>query len=259
MSTEFRSAEKIEEALSEEISEVERQPEIEAAASVYAGLDAEEYLGDPAMDVYKSAGFSVACVYLSNMPHRIQGKPNNRWIQAAAGLARHQWGLAPTYVGAQASKQGAWPPINPAVEAPIDAAEAVQLARDAGFVEGQTIFLDVEAAFGEGSAQESYVFRWFESVHAAGFKTALYCFPSQISWAQKNKTKIWTVHLYKPTSGQWDKVQKKPIYLDLPAHLPFAPIDAGSVGTQCGFWCHAAGRTDDIDYDRWTVPDPSKM
>jgi Domain of unknown function (DUF1906) len=242
MSSDFRSDAKEALAFEEEIQSPALQPQIAIETTTYAGLDAFGYPGAPAMAAYKEAGFSVTCVYLGNMPGRIGGGGNNGWISAASGLAGKGWGLAPTYLGAQANLGGSWTPSDPLGQAPIDAKEAAKLAIDAGFVKGQTIFLDVEAPFAAGSAQETYVLKWLASVQALGFKTALYCFPAQIVWARKQGVKIWTVHLYGPTAGKKDPVTQAITWRNLPKPLPVAPIDAGAIGTQCGFFCHAAGR-----------------
>jgi hypothetical protein len=134
----------------------------------------------------------------------------------------------------------------------------VTLARKAGFQPGQTLFLDVESAFPANSPYESYVLKWLEVVQASGYRTALYCFPKQISWCAAHGLPIWSVHLNNntgrknPTTGviTWSK---------LISPLPADPIDSGAVGTQGRFFCQAAGLAAELDYDRWTVPDPSRI
>jgi hypothetical protein len=231
---------------------------LEASIATFAGLDREDYPGEDAMSAYKDAGFKVTCVYLANKPGRIKGGANSGWIGAAAKLASKGWGLAPTYLGAQASKGGDWTPADPMHKAPTDAKEAVDLAVHAGLSAGQTIFLDVEAAFDVGSDQESYVLKWIECVQAKGFKAAIYCFPKQIAWAQKHSINIWTVHLNSHT-GTKDKTTRKITWCELNGPLPSDPIDPGAIGTQGRFYCHAAGRKDEIDYDCWKVQDPSQL
>ena len=72
----------------------------------YAGLDAFDCPPIADMHTYFEAGFRVACAYLANKPKRIGGGPNHSWINAAPGLSANGWGLAPTYLGAQASLGG---------------------------------------------------------------------------------------------------------------------------------------------------------
>ena len=224
----------------------------------YPGLDLGVYPGDPAMDAYKAAGFAVVGVYLANKPGRIHGGPNNGWIDAARGLAAKGWGLAPVYVGAQASGQGNWPATDPLHDAGIDAAEAVKFARLAGLVKGQTLFLDVEAPFAVGSAQERYVLEWVRQVRAQGFKPALYGFAHQIAWARQHDLAIWTVHL-NAASGKKDPATGKTTWCRLGTPLPADPIDSGAAGRMAIEPRLRAGRPEAIDYDRWTVADPSRM
>jgi hypothetical protein len=224
----------------------------------FAGLDAGGFPGQAAMDAYKNAGFSVTGVYLTHSPARSASKVDTKWIAAAPNLARQGWGLAPIYVGAEpAGSSSVPPPDNPIANAQTDAAEAIALAQQAGFEPGRTIFLDVEKAFPAGGAYESYVLKWLETVRAARYGTALYCFPSQIQWCATQGIKIWTVHLNghtgtKSSSGviTWS-VLTPPLAAD--------PIDAGAIGTQGRFFCHAAGLNIELDYDRWLVKDPSSM
>jgi hypothetical protein len=142
--------------------------------------------------------------------------------------------------------------------APVDATEAVALARRAGFQAGRTIFLDVEKAFPANSPYESYVLKWLEVVQGSGYRTALYCFPGQISWCASHGISIWTVHLNKNT-GTKNPQTGVITWSKLSSPLPADPIDAGATGTQGRFYCQAAGLNVELDYDRWTVADPSDL
>lgn len=117
MSASFKLSTK--EALAfEDILAVPAVPLLTAGAS-YAGLDASSCPTAADMDTYFAAGFRVACAYLANRPGRIGGGANHSWINAVSGLSGKGWGLAPTYVGAQASKKGAWQPTDPLNQAPV--------------------------------------------------------------------------------------------------------------------------------------------
>jgi hypothetical protein len=219
----------------------------------FAGLDAGSFPGQAAMDAYKNVGFSVTGVYLTHSPARSASRVDTQWIAAAANLAKQGWGLAPIYVGAEpAGSSSVPPPDNPIANAQTDAAEAIKLAQQAGLEPGRTIFLDVEKAFPAGSAYESYVLKWLETVRAARYGTALYCFSAQTQWCAKQGIKIWTVHL-NGHSG----TKNSPSVLTPP--LAADPIDAGAIGTQGRFYCRAAGLNTELDYDRWLVADPSSM
>jgi hypothetical protein len=200
----------------------------------------------------------VTGVYLSHAPSRsIQHAVDTHWIAAASNLSRQGWGLAPIYVGAQTDGSVPPPDANdPLGNAQVDAAEAIALAQRAGLDPGRTIFLDVERAFPTGSPFESYVLKWLEVVQAARYVTALYCFPGQIQWCANHDLKIWTVHL-NANSGSKDKQTGDITWSVLTPPLPADPIDAGAVGTQGRFFCHAANLDVELDYDRWLSADPS--
>jgi Rv2525c-like, glycoside hydrolase-like domain len=230
------------------------------APPTFAGLDAGSYPGQQAMDAYREMGFVVTGLYLTHAPARaVSHKVDAQWIAAAPYLAKTGWGIAPIYVGAE--PQGSSkvpPPINPLSDAQTDAAEAVTLAQRAGFQAGQTIFLDVEAAFPANSPFESYVLKWLEQVQAAGYRTALYCFPAQRNWCAAQEIPIWTVHL-NSHSGKKDPHTGVITWSYLTSPLAADPIDAGAIGTQGRFYCRAAQLTIELDYDRWTVADPSRL
>jgi hypothetical protein len=226
----------------------------------FAGLDTGSFPGQPAMDAYRTAGFSVTGVYLTQGPTRsISNAVDARWIAAASTLATQGWGLAPIYVGAEpAGSSRVPPPDDPLANAQVDAAEAIALAARAGLEPGRTIFLDVEQAFPAGGSFESYVLKWLEVVRAAGYGTALYCFPRQIQWCAANGIKIWTVHL-NGNSGKKDPITGVITFSVLTPPLPADPIDAGAIGTQGRCFCHAADLNIELDYDRWQVADPSRL
>jgi hypothetical protein len=236
----------------------------ESAQSVgpptFAGLDAGSYPGQPAMDAYRNAGFSVTGLYLSHAPARsVPNRVDTKWIMAAADLARQGWGLAPIYVGAEpAGSSSVPPPDSPLENAQVDAAEAIALAKRAGFEPGRTIFLDVEKAFPTDGSYEAYVLKWLEVVRAAGYGTALYCFAAQTQWCTANGIKIWTVHLNKNT-GTKNPQTGVINWSVLTSPLPTDPIDGSAIGTQGRFYCRAAGLNIELDYDRWSVADPSRL
>jgi Domain of unknown function (DUF1906) len=225
----------------------------------FAGLDTGSYPGDGAMATYRAAGFSVTGVYLSHAPARaIPNAVDTHWIAAASTLANQGWGLAPIYVGAEpAGSSSVPPPDDPLGNAQVDAAEAIALAQRAGIEPGRIIFLDVERAFPAASPYESYVLKWLDDVRAAGYGTALYCFPAQIQWCAARGIKIWTVHLNSNT-GTRDPGTGEITWSVLTPPLPADPIDAGALGTQGRFYCHAANLCIELDYDRWLSADPSR-
>ncbi len=228
------------------------------AQPTYAGLDAGSYPGQPAVDTYRGMGFAVTALYLSHAPARsIPHEVDAGWIAAADYLAKSGWGLAPIYVGAEpAGSSTVPPPDDPLNDAQVDATEAIALAQKAGFQPGRRIFLDVEAAFPANTPYESYVLKWLEVVQGAGYGTALYCFPNQIGWCAAHGIPIWTVHLNKNT-GTKNPQTGVITWSKLSAPLPADSIDVGAMGTQGRFYCQAAGLNVELDYDRWTVVDPS--
>lgn len=230
------------------------------AQQSFAGLDAGSYPGPHAMEAYRSVGFAVTALYLTHGPARsVSNRVDEKWIAAADYLGKSGWGLAPIYVGAEpAGSSSVPPPDSPLEDARVDAAEAVALAHRAGFEPGRTIFLDVEQAFRANSPYESYVLKWLELVEAAGYRTALYCFPAQIEWCASKGIPIWTVHLNRNT-GTKNKQTGIINWSVLAAPLPVDPIDAGTIGTQGRFYCHAAQLNIELDYDRWMVADPSHI
>ena len=259
MTSEVRAASMEEEAFAE-ISTLMVQKAQPPAKPTFAGLDAGSYPGQHAMDAYRSMGFSITALYLTHAPARaVPNRVDGHWIAAAGYLAKAGWGLAPVYVGAEpAGSSSVPPPNNPLDNAQIDAAEALALAQRAGFQAGQTIFLDVEKAFAANTPYESYVLKWLEAVQAAGYRTALYCFPGQISWSAAHGIPIWTVHLNRNT-GTKNNQTGVINWSILSSPLPADPIDAGAIGTQGRFYCQAAKLDVELDYDRWTVADPSRL
>ncbi len=259
MTSEIRAASMEDEAFAEELAETPKNVP-SGGPPTFAGLDAGSYPGQGAMDAYRDAGFSVTGVYLSHAPARsIPNRIDTQWIAAASNLAKQGWGLAPIYVGAEpAGSSTVPPPDNPLENAQVDAAEAIALAKRAGFELGRTIFLDVERAFPAGSPFESYVLKWLEVVRAAGYGTALYCFPAQTQWCTVNGIKIWTVHLNKNT-GTRNPQTGVINWSVLTPPLPADPIDAGAIGTQGRFYCHACHLNIELDYDRWLLADPSRL
>ncbi|WP_456724627.1 MULTISPECIES: glycoside hydrolase domain-containing protein [unclassified Bradyrhizobium] len=199
-------------------------------------------------------------LYLTHAPARsVPHKVDEGWIAAAGHLAKSGWGIAPIYVGAEPEGSSKVPPpSNPLADAQTDAAEAVALAQRAGFQPGRTIFLDVEQAFLAHSPYESYVLKWLEQVQASGYRTALYCFPKQLSWCAAHGIPIWTVHLNKNT-GTKDRHTGVITWSYLTSPLPTDPINAGAISTQGRFYCRAAELKLELDYDRWTVADPSHL
>jgi hypothetical protein len=260
MTSEVRAASMEDEAFAgiSEIAAAGHQQE--SAQITYAGLDAGSYPGQPAMDAYRSMGFAVTALYLSHAPARsIPHRVDAGWIAAADYLTRAGWGLAPIYVGAEPQGSSSVPPPNdPLNDAQVDAAEAIALAQRAGFQPGRTLFLDVEKAFPVNSPYESYVLKWLEIVQAAGYKTALYCFRAQTSWCAAHGLPIWTVHLNSHT-GSKNSQTGVITWSYLTSPLAADPIDAGAIGTQGRFYCRAADLTVELDYDRWTVADPSRL
>jgi hypothetical protein len=259
MTSEVR-AESMEEEAFAGISAMSPQSAPTSVQPTYAGLDAGSYPGQHAMDAYRGMGFSVAALYLSHAPARsVRNNVDTGWIGAADYLTKTGWGLAPIYVGAEpAGSSTVPPPTDPLGNGQTDAAEAIALAQRAGFQPGRTIFLDVEKAFPANSPYESYVLKWLEVVQAAGYRTALYCFPGQIAWCAAHKLLIWTVHLNKNT-GTKNNQTGVITWSYLTSPLPADSIDAGAIGTQGRFYCQAANLKVELDYDRWTVADPSHL
>lgn len=259
MTGEVRASSMEEEAFAEISAEPPINPKT-TAPPTFAGLDAGFYPGQGAMDAYRDMGFAVTGLYLTHAPARaVPHKVDDKWIAAAPYLAKAGWGIAPIYVGAEPQGSSSVPPpSNPLSDAQTDAAEAVALAQRAGFQSGRTIFLDVEKAFPTNSPYESYVLKWLEWVQAAGYRTALYCFPAQTNWCAAHGIPIWTVHLNRNT-GRKDPHTGVITWSYLTSPLPADPIDAGAIGTQGRFYCRAAQLTLELDYDRWIVADPSHL
>jgi hypothetical protein len=259
MTSEVRAA-SMEDEVFAGVSAITPQSVQTSAQPTFAGLDAGSYPGQPAMDAYRNIGFAVTALYLSHAPARsVANNVDDKWIGAADYLTKAGWGLAPIYVGAEpAGSSTVPPPDDPLNNAGVDAAEAIALAQRAGFQPGRTIFLDVEKAFPANSSYESYVLKWLEVVQAAGYRTALYCFPAQLTWCAAQGLPIWTVHLNK-NSGTKNPQTGVITWSYLTSPLSADPIDAGAIGTQGRFYCQAANLKVELDYDRWTVADPSHI
>jgi Domain of unknown function (DUF1906) len=259
VTSELRASSMEEEAFAELSAGAPINPKA-TAQPAFAGLDAGSYPGQGAMDAFRDMGFAVTGLYLTHAPARaVPHKVDDRWIAAAGYLAKTGWGIAPIYVGAEPpGSSKVPPPSNPLGDALIDAAEAVSLAQRAGLHPGRTIFLDVEKAFPASSPYESYVLKWLECVQKAGYRTGLYCFPAQLKWSAAHQIPIWTVHLNRNT-GTKDPHTGVITWSYLTAPLPADPIDVGAIGTQGRFYCRAAQLTVELDYDCWTIADPSKL
>jgi hypothetical protein len=232
-------------------------PHAPVHARTFAGLDLGHFPGTPAMAKYRSAGFEITAVYLSHSQH---GKDSS-WIDACPTLARDGWGLVPIFFGAQlvdAQGHHQSPPADPLTAAATDATLAVKLAEAAKLEKGQTVFLDVETSFPRGGGYESYVLKWAESVKGAGYKVGIYCQRFTLPWALANKLPAWTVHL-NHDSGFKDPRTNAVHWCHLEVPLPDDAIDDGAMGTQTRFFCRAGGLDNEIDYDRFMVPDPSRM
>jgi hypothetical protein len=223
----------------------------------FAGLDLAHFPGDQTMEAYQNSGFKIISIYLS---HSEQGRDTG-WIGACQELGKAGWGLIPIYFGAQlvnASGRPLPPPTDPLGTAASDAKAAIGLARAASLDGGRTLFLDIETTFPGGGAYESYLLKWSELIKQAGYKVAVYCRKATVPWAAANGLPAWTVHL-NSESGTKDPRTGAIHWCFLESPLPSDEIDLGAIGTQTRFFCRAGGRDNEIDYDRFKVPDPSSM
>ena len=94
------------------------------------------------------------------------------WMTKRAVLMQQGWGLAAIYVGQQDSGPGSHQVD--ASHGDADGAEAVTLARWAGFPPSTVLYLDIETGGPLSAAMTQYLQHWCAKVTAAGFTAGAY-------------------------------------------------------------------------------------
>lgn len=224
----------------------------------YAGFDRSLYPGDDIMTaLWNQTNLAWCGFYLAPAPNH--GKDRS-WMTKRAFLTSLGWGLAPIYLGEQQSKVCPTCTANPsALKGSADAAQAISLAKTAGFSPGSTIYLDIETWSPLNAPMSDYYTNWVAGIITGGFVPGVYC-PHVLATLLRgldSRPVFWTVNGSKYPSGKTATYQNP-----LPAPEPsFSNIeystlwqfslDAGSLILS------PTQKVPTIDFDSSSVPDPS--
>lgn len=137
----------------------------------YAGFDTSIYPGDEVMaDLRKSTNLRWCGFYLAPAPSH----PNKSWMDRRAKLAELGWGFAAVYVGQQ-ENTGPGSHILTEAQGSKDGVDACKLAETAGFPQGSTLFLDIEAGGPISNETAAYLKAWAPVVRHLGYLPGVYC------------------------------------------------------------------------------------
>ena len=219
----------------------------------YAGFDISDYPGAAQMDWLKNNSNLTWCgFYLGSAPSH----PSASWMNARADLAKQGWGFAPIYVGQQVTGPGSHN-VNLA-QGTQDAANALKLMQQAGFSQGNCVYLDLENGLPFSQDQQDYVAGWIDGVIAGQFQPGVYCswtFAGQVHLL-RSQPRIWVFRVSTTTPHP----VPGPNY---PDPHPAASGYAGAYGWQLGMECRisspgAPNGILQVDLDSAVSPDPSK-
>ncbi|MBI1793339.1 MAG: DUF1906 domain-containing protein [Chloroflexi bacterium] len=142
-----------------------------ATVTYYYGLDISGYPGDSQMSAFwTNTPFWYTGFYLAPAPHH----PDSSWMTKRTYLKNLGWGFLVIYVGRQEGDGG----LLTYAQGQTDALSVSNLATQAGFPAGTTIFLDVEAGGGVLSSQlTSYIQGWVNKLDSSAtpFWAGVYC------------------------------------------------------------------------------------
>lgn len=169
--------------------------------SIFVGFDRSAYPTDAAMqNAYKGNGgpFSWVGFYLAPAPQHADAS----WMGKKMFLQGIGYGFGVLYVGRQLNSANLT-----AQQGALDGANAINLAKTAGFA-GHIIFLDVEAGAGAITpALLSYIDGWLDAVDTSGtHKPGVYCSyktnADQIKNSRPNMgISFWVFRLSAPSPG----------------------------------------------------------
>ena len=170
-------------------------------ATAHAGFDRLAYPGDEVMSqLWSNSNMAWTGFYLAPAP----SQPNTSWMTKARTLREMGWGLAPIYVGQQASG-GPGSHVLTSAQGTADAAGAVALADAADIGKNSVIYLDIETGGRLSSSHVAYVQAWIDGVRASIYRPGVYCSyletPAQLR--QNNEDVFfWVFNINKFSSGQ---------------------------------------------------------
>lgn len=134
----------------------------------YLGFDRNEYPGDQAMAMLRKQ-FSFVGYWLSPPP----AEKTSSWAGKRVNLEAQGFGFALLYRGRPSSLLHTPQAASAAGE--IDAKKAAEIARREGFMEGWTIFLDMEEGGRFNDAGHAYFRAWAEALAREHYRPAFYC------------------------------------------------------------------------------------
>ena len=168
----------------------------------FAGFDRSEYPGDSFMRLLRTeAQVAWTGFYLAPAPSH----PNRGWMEKRSFLQELGYGFAPLYVGQQ-QRPGPGSHILTAIQGRIDARQAVELARQAGFPDHSVLYLDIETGPPASDPFFDYYKAWVQGVTDNGFSPGVYVSHLLASdfLAQDNHAIPWIFHLKFPNGHSFE-------------------------------------------------------
>jgi Rv2525c-like, glycoside hydrolase-like domain len=234
------------------LTESTRQDEREVTMSVFLGFDRLAYPGDGVMQLLRSqGGVSFTGFYLGPAP----SQRSTGWMQKRSFLKDLGFGFAPVYVGQQ-QPPGPGSHILTAHQGTIDGADAVRLARHAGFPESSVLYLDIETGPPVQRAFLDYYAAWVQSVIDNGFTPGVYCshLLAHEFLARDNRPQPWVFHL-KFSTGH---VFSLPLPAPDPSQSSFPDAKVLQYAQNCTLKLDATS-VKPIDLDSALTADPSTL
>ncbi len=173
----------------------------EESDGLFLGFDRLAYPGDEFMQLLKTEGqVSWTGFYLAPAPS--QG--STTWMKKRDFLKDLGFGFAPIYVGQQQrGVRGSH--ILTGAQGTIDAENAVELARNAGFPEESVLYLDIETGPPPELALLQYYKAWVEGVESNGFSPGVYCSHKLAADLMEQAPAIvWIFHLKFPNETAFE-------------------------------------------------------
>jgi len=163
-----------------------------AAAATYLGFDRNTYPGDENLKVLRQT-FSFAGYWLNNPP----GETSNTWVGKREAIKSAGLGFLVLFNGrldadlknvSRATGMGK-----------SDGEAATSAAKREGFPAGTVIFLDQEQGGRMLPEQKAYIYRWVDTINAAGFRAGIYC--SGIAAKESHGVSIITANDIRENAG----------------------------------------------------------
>lgn len=137
-------------------------------AQSYLGFDRNDYPGDENLKTLRQT-FSFAGYWLNNPP----GERNNSWVGKRKAVESARFGFLVLFNGrlyAELKNVGHSTKLGKS-----DAEAAISAAHREGFPTGTVVFLDQEQGGRMLPEQKAYIYSWFDTVNAGGFRAGVYC------------------------------------------------------------------------------------